>query len=432
MQIVKAEGKYRIYGENIEVYDELEPDFYQFMVDDNGPYIVRTSKPELNDKVYGTDQKKVEKCFKTYQSFNRSLGIMLVGDKGNGKTLFAKQMCLKMINSGYPVINVNFFHPSLPMFMTQISQECVFLFDEFEKMFEHDERRGSAQNEMLSTFDGINMTKKMFIITCNDISKLSQYIYNRPGRFHYSFTFSEPTYNDIESYLNDNINTDTCIEKVEDIVLFCYINGLNYDCLRSLTFELNNGYSLVDSFDDLNIGYNEDKRGFITVVYENGETLKGDFTFTPFSDTMVGCDVHPNRSWYSVGTVRFRIHDLKYDPSKDLYITPDNFKIEWDNPASTDNKERKDAIMHFRDSKPSYISVNIKKNTKINPLRYDWDDDRVGYGEDDGCTVQALYDSRSAGGIGFIQKRCDTKLKCIEPHIDIEPCEEDSSCNGSC
>ena len=69
MQIVKAEGKYRIYGENIEVYDELEPDFYQFMVDDNGPFIVRTSKPELIGKVYGNDQKKVEKCFSTYQKF---------------------------------------------------------------------------------------------------------------------------------------------------------------------------------------------------------------------------------------------------------------------------------------------------------------------------------------------------------------------------
>jgi hypothetical protein len=411
MQIVKAEGQYRIYGENIEVYDELEPDFYQFMVDDHGPYIVRTSKPELNDKVYGKDQTKVEKCFKTYQSFNRSLGIMLVGDKGNGKTLFAKQMCIKMINSGYPVINVNFYHPSLPMFMTQISQECVFLFDEFEKMFEHDERLGSAQNEMLSTFDGINMTKKMFIITCNDISKLSQYIYNRPGRFHYSFTFSEPTYTDIECYLRDNINTETCIEKVDDIVLFCYINGLNYDCLRSLSFELNNGYSLVDSFDDLNIGYSEDKRGYIHVIYENGEILKGDFNFTPFSDRIIGCDVHPNRAWYSVGTVRFRIHDIKYDPTKDLYIAPEDFKIEWDNPASTDNMERKDDIMHFRGSKPSYISVNITKNTKINPLRYDWgDDNESGKYMADEITEEVI---RPISNIGFTQKKV-RGLECSE------------------
>jgi len=215
--------------------------------------------------------------------------------------------------------------------------------------------------------------------------------------------------------LNDNINTDTCIEKVDDIVLFCYINGLNYDCLRSLTFELNNGYSLVDSFDDLNIGYNEDKRGNIIVNYENGETLKGEFSFTPFLDIMVGCDVRPKRSWYSVGTVRFSINDLKYDPGKDLYIAPDNFKIEWDNPASTDNKERKEAIMHFRDSKPSYISVNIKKNTKINPLRCDLDDDRVGYVDLDGVERDEAY-TRPMGSIGFTQK------KSKESFINIEPC----------
>ena len=62
MQIIKTEGKYRVYGENIEVFDKLEPDFYQFMLDDNGPFIVRTTRPTIQGKVYGTDQKKVEKC----------------------------------------------------------------------------------------------------------------------------------------------------------------------------------------------------------------------------------------------------------------------------------------------------------------------------------------------------------------------------------
>ena len=411
MQIVKADGKYRVYGENIEVYDELEPDFYQFMVDDNGPFITRTSRPEINYKVYGTDQTKVEKCFNTYKSFNRSLGIMLVGDKGNGKTLFAKQMCSKMIDAGYPVINVTFYHPSLPTFMTQISQECVFLFDEFEKMFEHDEKRGSMQNEMLSTFDGINMTKKMFIITCNDISRLSQFIYNRPGRFHYSFTFSEPCYSDIENYLKDNINPDTCTEKVEDITLFSYINGLNYDCLRSLVFELNNGYSLVETFDDLNIGYGEEKSGDVSIVFSNNETLEGRFGFTPFSNNMVSCDVHPKRSWYSVATVRFQISDLKYDTEKDLYILPENVVIEWDNVSATDNKERKDAIMYYRALTPLYFKVNIHKKMKVNPLRQDcaYDPDGepgVYYGEieeeDTPCKESRLTKcSESLHGIGF-------------------------------
>ena len=327
MQIVKADGKYRVYGENIEVYDTFEPDFYQFMVDDNGPYVVRTTQPTITDKVYGNDQKKVEKCFKTYQKFSRSLGIMLVGDKGNGKTLFAKQMCMKMIEAGYPVINVTYYHPSLPTFMTQISQECVFLFDEFEKMFIDDDKRGSAQNEMLSTFDGINMTKKMFIITCNDIKNLSKYIYNRPGRFHYSFTFTEPNYQDIYAYLTDNLQLDSCTETVEDVSLFAYINGLNYDCLRSLTFELNNGYSLVESFDDLNIGYSEDKSGVASLIMDNGDILRGNFYFTPFADKVISCDIRPIRGWYSVAALRFKVSDFKYDSEHDLYINPENITI---------------------------------------------------------------------------------------------------------
>ena len=420
MQIVKSEGKYRIYGENIEVYDNLEPDFYQFMIDDNGPYIVRTSRPELNEKVYGESQNKVNKCFNTYQNFNRSLGIMLVGDKGNGKTLFAKQMCIKMINNGYPVINVNFFHPSLPIFMTQINQECVFLFDEFEKMFDNDERRGSIQNEMLSTFDGINMTKKMFIITCNDISNMSKYIYNRPGRFHYSFTFSEPTYQEIKSYLDDNINPIKCNEDIDNITLFSYINGLNYDCLRSLTFELNNGYSLVDSFDDLNIGYNENKEGQIVITYPNGDVLKGNFSFEPFADTMVSCDIRPSRSWYDVGVVRFRIHDIKYDAGKDLYIPLESCKFEWSNPATTNINEMKENIMHFRDSIPQHVNVTIRKNTKINPLKHDWGDNNcnagryMAYCDDDGiCEEIKTPCVETKYSIGFTPKKDCGKLKSL-------------------
>jgi len=422
MQIIKSEGKYRVYGENIEVYDKLEPDFYQFMLDDNGPFIVRTTQPKLDGKVYGSDQTKISKCFNTYKSFNRSLGIMLVGNKGNGKTLFAKQMCMKMIEAGYPVINVNFYHPALPTFMTQIDQECVFLFDEFEKMFENDERRGSAQNEMLSTFDGINMTKKMFIITCNNIANLSQYIYNRPGRFHYSFTFSEPKYEDISEYLNDNINKDTCIETVDDITLFSYINGLNYDCMRSLVFELNNGYSLVETFDDLNIGYGEDKSGTIELQFTNNELLKGRFRFTPFSDKVITCDFIPVHGWFSIGTVRFKISDLRYDKDHDLYILPKDLSIEWDNAATTDNKEKKDFIMHYRTLKPECLLVDIRKTEKVNPLRHNADD-----GDYEPGIYMGEEDFADEPSIGFKTSRVKLRSNKLKEEAD-----NGNKCTGGC
>lgn len=369
MQIIKNEGRYRVYGENIEVYDNLDPDFYQFMVDENGPFLVRTSRPTISDKVYGSDQSKISKCINTYRAFNRSLGIMLSGNKGNGKTLFAKQLCLKMINDGYPVINVNHYHPSLPTFMTQISQECVFLFDEFEKMFPHTENHGSDQNEMLSTFDGINMSKKMFIITCNSVSNLSQYIYNRPGRFHYSFTFTEPKYDDIHEYLEDNINPIKCIETVDDISLFAYINGLNYDCLRSLAFELNNGYSLVETFDDLNMGYTDTRQGTLTLVFDNGEQLYSVFAFTPFRNEFCSCDIRSKKAWFDLGVIRFRIDKLKYSQENDLYLSTDDITIDWARVSSTDNQVQKESVIHYRNLPLTRVLVKIDKSEKINPLR---------------------------------------------------------------
>lgn len=377
MQIIKTEGKYRVYGENIEVYDQFEPDFYQFMVDDNGPFVVKTTRPEINGKVYGSDQNKITKCMNTYKAFNRSLGIMLVGNKGNGKTLFAKQMCINMINAGYPVINVNFYHPSLPTFMTQISQECVFLFDEFEKMFVHDEKRGSEQNEMLSTFDGINMTKKMFIITCNNVSNLSQYIYNRPGRFHYSFSFSEPKYDDITEYMHDNINVEKCIESIDKITLFAYVNALNYDCLRSLVFELNNGYSLIDTFDDLNIGYNEDRQGSLNLMFTNGDRLASKFYYTPFSNKCIRCELYQPKGWTDLGACIFKVEDLKYSKEYGLYLDAKNIDIEWKNVSSIANQETKDLILYYRNLTPDYMTVNFSVTEKTNPLR-DANEDEFG------------------------------------------------------
>ena len=58
---------------------------------------------------------------------------------------------------------------------------------------------------MLTLFDGFSTGKKMFIVTCNSLYDLNDYLVNRPGRFLYHFRFDYPTAEEITQYLQDKL-----------------------------------------------------------------------------------------------------------------------------------------------------------------------------------------------------------------------------------
>ena len=68
----------------------------------------------------------------------------------------------------------------------------IILFDEFDKTFsgKHGGGNEKAQTELLSLFDGIAMGKKLFVITCNHLTGLNDYLVNRPGVFIITFALN--------------------------------------------------------------------------------------------------------------------------------------------------------------------------------------------------------------------------------------------------
>ena len=84
------------------------------------------------------------------------------------------------------------------------------------------------------------MGKKLFIITCNSLDKLNDFLVNRPGRFHYHFRFGYPSVEDVQGYLMDKLDAAYRGE-ISKVVLFSQKVALNYDCLRAIAFELNMG-----------------------------------------------------------------------------------------------------------------------------------------------------------------------------------------------
>ena len=276
MHIVESGKRYRIFNNAITTYDQLPPKTYRV---DYDPETRIFSLLEAHDfeipetKIYGQHLDKVKKVLNSMDKMNRNLGVILSGDKGIGKSLFSKCLGLKARKKGIPVILVNEYHEGIANFLEEIEQTVMILFDEYDKTF--DEKKHNCQAEMLSLFDGVSAGKKLFVITCNEIQSLSQYLINRPGRFHYHFRFLYPTADEIRDYMEDKLDKQY-YDEIENVIAFSVRMNLNYDCLRSIAFELNNGLKFQEAINYLNIiRISQYKNIKIIVEFENQATLSG-------------------------------------------------------------------------------------------------------------------------------------------------------------
>ena len=286
MNIVNSGGRFVVYGEDVKTYKQLPADTYLVDFDPlKGYSLTLHNDLTVCEKVYGPYAKKVEKVMHTFDALSRNMGIILSGPKGVGKSVFARMLAEEGKKRDLPLIIITKDTPGLPEFISTIQQECIILFDEFEKVFKSGrglnphEPEGfdtpGPQDGLLSLFDGIDDGKKLYVITCNNVRDLSTYLLNRPGRFHYHFMLNAPTGAEIREYLNDNL-VDDAKQFISEIVTLSGMSSFTYDVLRAIVFELNQGYSLEETLQDLNIERDTSFTLNIRVTFTNGITVKTD------------------------------------------------------------------------------------------------------------------------------------------------------------
>lgn len=281
-----GDNTYDIFDNTMQVYDKLPAQ----------PYVVRFSKnrgfflEKFNDleikesKIYGVHESKVTKVLNMFESQNRNLGVILSGDKGIGKSLFSKLLSNAAIQKGMPLIIVDTYIPGISSYLESIEQEVMVLFDEFDKTFgEVRNENGNArpQTELLTLFDGISTGKKLFVITCNELSNLNDYFLNRPGRFHYHFRFDYPSPEEIREYLTDKLK-EQYYKEIDSVISFAGKIQLNYDCLRAIVTELNTGLTFSEAIGDLNIINIDSTYYDVFVRYRNGLVLKKECQYINF------------------------------------------------------------------------------------------------------------------------------------------------------
>ncbi len=296
MNVIQTGTDYRIYDSSVIQHTKLPPKVYDVNVSQtSGWYLTDIGGVEeykITEKIYGNHQQKVDKIFRGFSTIeNRGMGVIFSGDKGLGKSLSMRLLILKALNNNLPVILVNHYIAGIADFLESIEQEAVVCFDEFDKTFglvrynrmssDNREDRSDPMVEMLTLFDGLGKTKKLYVITCNNIRSLNEYLLNRPGRMHYHIRFECPRGEAVKEYLVDKCGKEQMAE-ISKVVKFSYRVPLNYDCLRAIAFELNLGASFEDSLSDLNIINIENIDYDFYVKLENDIELTGVEDINPF------------------------------------------------------------------------------------------------------------------------------------------------------
>lgn len=350
MRVIINGGSVTIHGdEELVVADKVPVGCYDVCFSKfTGPFLKKREDLKVTEKIYGNHPAKADKAFKAFNATERSLGIILSGKKGIGKTLFVNVLAEKALAEGLPVLIVSGDQPGLPQFLGSITQDCVVIFDEFEKNFrdendDEDDNYDSAQTGLLSMFDGLDGSRKLFLVTCNNIRNLNPFMINRPGRFHYHFKLQNPSADEVRAYATDHIKPEYA-EVIERVVNLSYVTELTYDWLRAICFELNCGYDLEEVVEDLNIEASSSMTYDFEVMF-NGTKYSGVKTF------QVGKD-ETNAIWLESFGKKNKNIKLYFNQNS-IKFGPDGAYIEVDHPSVELNDEDGEPI----DGKLEYIHL---------------------------------------------------------------------------
>ena len=234
---MKSGNTYRIARkEALDITEHLPGGNYTVNKDEmtGQMFLEKIDSFNLPKKIYGDCLRHTDRIVKTFMDRPNATGVMLTGEKGAGKTLLTKNVCVKLAEMDVPtlVINAPWCGDKFNNFIQSIEQPCAILFDEFEKVYDRDD-----QEKILTLLDGVFPSKKLFLLTSNDKWRVDFHMRNRPGRIYYMLDFKGVDAGFIREYCNDNLNAKDQIERIVNISTM--FREFNFDMLKALCEEMN-------------------------------------------------------------------------------------------------------------------------------------------------------------------------------------------------
>lgn len=235
---------------------DLEPGkIYTVSIDNYTEEISFSIAPELTlpEKVYETeeDRKFINKVITHYSKIqNGTVGVMLSGLKGSGKTIMMKRIA---IESGLPVVLIDkgFAPRQLVNLFNKLAKiEVCVLMDEIDKLGERYD-----DDYLLKVLDGVNSSgKKLMIFTCNDSDDISEYLMDRCSRIRYWKEYEETSASMIQTMLEDKLEDKTKSKALTDFILENFA-CISFDNVASFADEVNQypNDTYEELFNDMNL-----------------------------------------------------------------------------------------------------------------------------------------------------------------------------------
>lgn len=253
MFVSRHEGWFGLHPGEPSVLDRLPVGVYSVEFDTTRGFFLQPSESEgviLSDDavMLGSNAGKERKIIEAYRRRSTSTGVLLSGDRGLGKTMLLRRVArLALTDLRIPVIILPFAYEGVAGFLANISQEFVLVLDELEKMFTDED----DQNMLLSLLDGVSSHRRLVLATVNNVNKLSDHMMGRPNRFYYHLRFDYPLFDDAVAYLRGK-GVELDEDGLMQLRAVTLLQPFNYDILSALADELNAGYGMDESLDDLN------------------------------------------------------------------------------------------------------------------------------------------------------------------------------------
>lgn len=197
-------------------YDLKSGHVYNLMYEgyDGFGYLEEDGKLTTPNRIYssGIENELIDRVLTYFHDNNKSVGVLLEGLKGSGKTLTCKRIANR---SELPIIVVDAMFPSVKLteFFTKVTTDVVIIFDEVEK------NRNWNSKDLLSFLDGVQDTcKKIVLMTCNKSTDLSDYLKDRCSRIRYKMHFDGLSNELIKEVVNDKISDKKIANKLYNYI----------------------------------------------------------------------------------------------------------------------------------------------------------------------------------------------------------------------